>query len=129
MPSKDFNTRVYRLIPEERIITLKRLVWITYLLYAATIISGFSLIIGVVIAHLKNDEAAELEPLLATHFSWLIRTFWWSLAWSVLAALFFALIITAPLGAIISTIAGIWFVYRIVRGGLRLHANKSMPMI
>lgn len=107
---------------------LRRLVWIMYVLFAATIISGFTLIIGVIMAHIKEKEAAELNPALASHISWLIRTFWWTLVWSVAAAVFYALFITAPLGALISLVAGIWFMYRVIRGALRLHRGKTMPM-
>ncbi|MFO7802493.1 MAG: hypothetical protein R6V55_09390 [Desulfovermiculus sp.] len=107
---------------------LRRLVWIMYILFAATIISGFTLIIGVIIAHIKEQEAAFVNPPLASHISWLIRTFWWTLAWSVAAAVFYALFITAPLGALISLFAAIWFMYRVVRGALRLHRGKAMPL-
>ncbi|WP_153304257.1 DUF4870 family protein [Desulfovermiculus halophilus] len=112
----------------ERIEQLRRLVWIMYALYAGTIISGFTLIIGVVMAHAKDKEAGILDPILASHISWLIRTFWWTLAWSVAAAIFYALFITAPLGALITLIAGIWFMYRVIRGALRLHQGTGMPV-
>ena len=112
---------------EQRADKLRRLVWIVYILFAATIISGFTLIIGVIIAHIKEKDAALLHPALASHISWLIRTFWWTLAWSVAAAVLYALFITAPLGALISLAAGIWFMYRVVRGALRLHRGKAMP--
>jgi len=106
---------------------LRRLVWIMYILFAATIISGFTLIIGVIMAHIKEKEAAFLDPALASHISWLIRTFWWALAWSVAAAVLYALVITAPLGALITLAAGIWFMYRVIRGALRLHRGRAMP--
>ena len=98
-----------------------------YGLFATTRISGFTVIIGVVMAHFKAKEASVLDPVLASHISWLIRTFWWTLAWSVAAAVFYALFITAPLGALISLAAGIWFVYRVIRGALRLHRGKTVP--
>ncbi len=107
---------------------LRRLVWIMYILFAATIISGFTLIIGVIIAHIKDKEAAFVNPPLASHISWLIRTFWWTLAWSMAAAVFYALFITAPLGAMISLFVGMWFMYRVIRGALRLHRGKAMPL-
>jgi uncharacterized membrane protein len=107
---------------------LRRMVWIMYGLYAGTIISGFTVIIGVVMAHFKEKDALFLDPVLASHISWLIRTFWWTLAWSMAAAVFYALFITAPLGALITLIAGIWFMYRIIRGALRLHRGKAMPV-
>ncbi|MFP4258617.1 MAG: DUF4870 family protein [Desulfovermiculus sp.] len=117
--------------PEEagqRTERLRRLVWIMYVLYAATLISGFTSIIGVIMAHFKEKEAAGLDPVLTSHISWLIRTFWWALAWSVAAAVLYALFITAPLGALISLAAGIWFMYRVIRGAFRLHREKAMPV-
>jgi uncharacterized membrane protein len=112
----------------ERSEHLRRLVWIMYGLYAGTIIFGITVIIGVVMAHFKEKDALFLDPVLASHISWLIRTFWWTLAWSVAAAVFYALFITAPLGALITLIAGIWFMYRIIRGALGLHRGKDMPL-
>jgi len=51
------------------------LVLAVYVLYLASFITGFTGIIGVVIAHVKIGSADELS---ATHFRFQIRTFWCS---------------------------------------------------
>ena len=42
-------------------------------------------IVAIIIAYVKRDEAA--GSWLASHFSWQIRTFWWSLLWAMVGAL------------------------------------------
>ena len=39
-------------------------------------------IAGLIVAYVKRDDAA--GTWVNSHFTWLIRTFWWSLLWSVL---------------------------------------------
>ena len=65
---------------------------------------------------------------LESHFRWQIRTFWFGLLWVVLCWLFvFAtfgvgiLIAWLPLG-----IVGLWLIYRIVKGWLRLVDRRPM---
>lgn len=60
----------------------RTLVLAVYILYGAGFITGLAFIVGVVIAHLKRDEA---PPWLRTHFTFQIRTFWISLLWGVAA--------------------------------------------
>ena len=40
-------------------------------------------IVGVIIAYVKRGEAR--GTWVASHFDWLIATFWWSLLWDVIA--------------------------------------------
>jgi uncharacterized membrane protein len=69
---------------------------------------------------------------LESHFTWQIRTFWFALAWAVLVAL-----VSIPLTVILVGIGtwvvgmfllGVWAIYRIARGWLRLNARQAMPV-
>jgi uncharacterized membrane protein len=91
---------------------------------------GWPSIIAVIISYVKRGEAR--GTWLESHFAWAIRTFWFALAWAVLVAL-----VSIPLAIIVIGIAtwavgmfvlGIWAIYRIARGWLRLRDHQPMPM-
>ena len=90
---------------------------------------GWPSIIAVVINYVKRGDAR--GTWLESHFTWQIRTFWFALAWAILVAL-----VSIPLTLIIVGIAtwvagmavlGLWAIYRIARGWLRLNAHQPMP--
>jgi uncharacterized membrane protein len=93
---------------------------IIYLLYAASIFAGITAVIAIIINYLKRDEVA--GTWLESHFRWQIRTFWFSVLWLVIGSLTIIIFI----GFIIWGIAGIWAIYRIVKGMLNFYDNKPM---
>lgn len=101
---------------------------------AATVLGSFLFgwpsIIAVIINYVKRGEAR--GTWLESHFTWQIRTFWFALAWAVVVGL-----ISIPLTLIVIGFAtwvvgmfvlGIWAIYRIARGWLRLKDHLPMPM-
>ena len=100
--------------------SLRQLAGLVYGLQAASMLVGVTLFAGVIINYLRRKEAA--GTWLESHFTWQIRTFWWSLAWCVLG---FATAIVL-VGFLILIASGVWFVYRIVRGWIDL--NEGRPM-
>lgn len=91
---------------------------------------GWPSIIAVIISYVKRGEAR--GTWLESHFSWAISTFWFALVWAVLVAL-----VSIPLAIILVGIAtwvagmfvlGVWAIYRIARGWLRLKDHQPMPM-
>jgi uncharacterized membrane protein len=91
---------------------------------------GWPSIIAVIISYVKRGEAR--GTWLESHFSWAISTFWFALIWAVLVAL-----VSIPLAIILVGIAtwvagmfvlGIWAIYRIARGWLRLKDHQPMPL-
>lgn len=91
---------------------------------------GWPSIVAVIINYVKRGEAR--GTWLESHFTWQIRTFWLALAWAVLVAL-----VSIPLAIIVIGIAtwvagmallGLWAIYRIARGWLRLRDHRPMPM-
>jgi uncharacterized membrane protein len=105
---------------EETQASLRKLAALVYGLQAASMLVGVTLFAGVIINYLRREQAA--GTWLESHFTWQIRTFWWSLAWCVLG------IVTAIVlvGVFILIGSGVWFVYRIVRGWIEL--NEGRPM-
>ncbi len=91
---------------------------------------GWPSIIAVIINYVKRSDVR--GTWLESHFSWQIRTFWLALAWAVIVAL-----VSIPLAVVLIGIGtwvagmfvlGVWAIYRIARGWLRLKDHQAMPI-
>ena len=100
------------------------------ILTSATIVGAFVFgwpsIIAVIINYVKRDNVR--GTFLDSHFSWQIRTFWWSLLWVVIAGILIATFIGMVIGIPMMVLVGLWILYRIVRGWLTLAGRKAMPV-
>ena len=101
---------------------------VTGLIGTATIVgaflTGWPSIIAVILNYVKR---ADVEgTYLASHFSWQIRTFWFALLWVAIAFLLGVTIIGIPFALLIAAGAGIWVLYRIIRGWLALQDRRPM---
>ena len=114
--------------------SLRRLTHVIYALHALSLVTGvvgvatvvgafltgWPSIIAVILNYIYRGDVRGtwLEP----HFRWQIRTFWFGLLWAVLCIGF--VLVTLGIGIFIVgvplVILGIWFIYRIARGWLRL---------
>ena len=97
---------------------------------AATIVGAFVFgvpsIVAVVLNYLKRGEAA--GTYLESHFRWQIRTFWFALLWCLIGVLLMATLVGIPVAMIVLISAGVWVVYRVVRGWLALKNGKPLPV-
>ncbi len=98
---------------------------------AATVVGqfvfGIPSIIAVIMNYLKRGEVR--GTWLDSHFGWQLRTFWYALLWFVLIGLFSApLVLLLGLGIVTwiigAFVVGIWIVYRVARGWLRLRDGQ-----
>ena len=103
--------------------SLKDITTLVYLLQAIAFI-GFTPLIALVINYFKKSDVK--GSILESHFRWQIRTFWWGLLWFCIAAFCIFTIILIPVGWLISGVLFIWWVYRVVKGWLRL--NKGLTI-
>jgi uncharacterized membrane protein len=100
------------------------------ILGAATVIGAFLIgwpsIIAVILNYVKRGEAR--GTWLESHFSWQIRTFWFGMLWVGLCLLF--VVMTLGIGLIVVWVpliaVTVWFIYRVVRGWLRLSEQRPM---
>jgi uncharacterized membrane protein len=101
---------------------LKTIVTVVYALQAVGLLLPVVLpwIVGVVIDYVKRDDA--VGTWLESHFRWQIRTFWWSLLWAVIGGVLLLVLI----GWLVLAVAGIWVLYRIVKGWLRLAEQREI---
>jgi uncharacterized membrane protein len=106
---------------EEQLASLRQITLAVYILQALSVVVGITAIVGLIINYVKKEDAA--GTLYESHFDWQIRTFWWGLLWSVLG---FILIFALGLGLIVWFVAGIWAIYRVVKGWLKW--NDRQPV-
>ena len=88
-------------------------------------ISGWPSIIAVILNYVLRADVR--GTYLESHFRWQIRTFWFTLVWVLVALLLVFTFVGIPFAIIIAWVAGLWVLYRIVRGLFRLLNEKPMP--
>ena len=105
----------------EKLRSLKTMAMVVYILQALGFFNGITWIVGVIIDYVKKDEAA--GTWLESHYRWQIRTFWWGLLWGVIGSILLLILV----GWFVLVAAGIWIIYRIVKGALYLNDGKPLP--
>ena len=104
----------------EKSVSDKSLTTIIYALYAASLVFGVTCLVAIIINYVKRDDVA--GTWLESHFRWQIRTFWFSLLWGLIGlATTFIIVGFAILFADL-----LWYIYRIVKGWIRLNDGKPM---
>jgi uncharacterized membrane protein len=98
----------------------KKVTMAVYALQAASFVFGVTLIAAVILNYIKKEDVQ--GTWLASHFRWQIRTFWFGLLWGVIGGI----TILAGVGFFILGITTVWFIYRIVKGWLRLSEGEEM---
>jgi len=97
---------------------LRTLTHVAYGLFALGFVTGGILgvatLAAVVLMYIKRSDTA--GTMYASHFDWLLRTFWWSLLW--LAISLIAMVIFIGWLGVIATV--VWVLYRLIKGWLAL---------
>jgi uncharacterized membrane protein len=88
-------------------------------------VTGWPSLIAVILNYIKRDDAR--DTWLESHFRWQIRTFWFALLWGAFALIFIASIIGIVIGVPMVLILGLWVIYRVARGWLKLASGEPMP--
>jgi uncharacterized membrane protein len=111
--------------------SLKTWGWISYILHLVVAVGAVLpgaqasialLLIALVIDLVKRDDAAGTWQ--ASHFSWRIRSVLWAgLAYILTSWLWLLLLLP---GWIAWALISLWFLYRIVKGMVRMNAGRSM---
>jgi uncharacterized membrane protein len=134
-------------VPPSREFTL---VGIAYGLHVTGLFLFWPALFGLFLDYVKRRDVE--DTILASHYAWLIRTFWWSLLWGVLvvgAMLWVILpnamrigelartgdylsipwefIAAGVLGGIGISIVWFWTVYRFIRGIVALSDGRAVP--
>jgi uncharacterized membrane protein len=85
--------------------------------------------VAIVMAAATRDKVC--GTWLDTHYSWLARTFWWGLLWIVISWIITGILFLTIVGIILVwipwTILFLWYLYRVVRGWIRLNDGQPAP--
>jgi uncharacterized membrane protein len=100
----------------------KQFALIVYILQAVSILIGITSLIGVIMNHVKSGSLT--DPVIKSHNSWQIRTFWWMVLWSVLCMILTTF--TFGIGAFLFLIPFVWYIYRVVKGIMRLNEGQTI---
>ena len=87
-------------------------------------LTGWPSILAVILNYAKRSDVR--GTYLESHFRWQIRTFWYALAWVVLAVVLAATIVGIPLAWLTIVVTGVWVLYRIIRGWLALNDQREI---
>jgi len=100
---------------------LKTVTWVAYIAFIIGLFTGgLGFLIGMIVAYLKRKEAE--GTIYGSHLNYLISTAWWTILGSFIGAISAMLIV----GIFILIFTGIWFIYRLIKGVLRLSENKPV---
>lgn len=111
--------------------SLKTWGWISYILHLVVAVGAVLpgaqasialLLIALVMDLVKRDDAAGTWQ--ATHFSWRIRSVLWAGVLYLLTSWLWLLLLLP--GWIAWALISLWFLYRIVKGMVRMNAGRSM---
>ena len=127
----DVDPRSGRVLDKSASDNLKTWGWVSYILHlivaVAAVVPGAQvsialLIIALVMDLVKKDDA--VGTWQESHFKWRISSVIWA---GVLYVLTFPLFLLLYLpGAIAWALISIWFLYRIVKGMVRMNANRPV---
>jgi uncharacterized membrane protein len=113
---KRFNREPHR----ENLQSAKTLTLVIYALQATSFLFGITFLVAVIINYVKQDDMK--GTWLESHFRWQIRTFWFSLLWSIVGFITSFIVF----GYVILAINVVWVIYRIAKGWIRLTDEKEI---
>ena len=123
--------------PSENMVTVTHLIYALHAFAVFTGVVGSATIIGSFVASLPSIAAIVLNywnqtavrgTWLESHFRWQIRTFWFAVLWVVVAVFMLLTVIGIPFALLVMALAGLWVLYRVVRGWLALSGQRGMPV-
>ena len=92
-------------------------------------LGGIAGIVAIIVAYVKRGDAT--GTWLASHYRWLIRTFWFSLLWGLIGLVLFLMLALVLVGFLVGPViwiaTSIWVLYRLIRGYLLFKDSKPIP--
>lgn len=123
--------------PSENMVTVTHLVYALHAFAVFSAVVGTAMIIFSFVASLPSiaavilnywNQAAVRGTWLESHFRWQIRTFWFAVMWVAVSVVMGLTIIGIPPALVVLLLAGLWILYRIVRGWWVLIQRRPLPM-
>lgn len=95
---------------------------ISYILLALGLFTGIPMLFGGVWAMFKRSRS--VGTIYHSHYTNAIRTFWWTLAWTILGVI----LIVALVGYVILGAVWLWALYRLIIGFAKILADEPYPL-
>jgi uncharacterized membrane protein len=93
---------------------------IVYVLYLIGLVTGITILVGVVMAYIYKDDSPEW---LRTHYESQIRMFWIGILYSIIATL----LIFVLVGFLLYLVIAVWWIVRCVKGLKYLDQRQTYP--
>jgi uncharacterized membrane protein len=133
----DHDTGLALTQPADGLVTLTHLIYglhalsvVVGITSSATVVGAFVFglpsIAAVIVNYVKR--AAVRGTWLESHFRWQIRTFWFALLWILVGGLMILTIIGIPFAFGLIVGAGLWVIYRVLRGWLTLKGGRPLAV-
>ena len=105
---------------------LARVAMLDYCLHIAGLLLsvGILSVVAVIINYVKRPSAR--GTIYESHFTWQIRTFWWTLFWLVVTVV--PVVLSLGIFSFLFVIPAIWYLYRMIKGLLYLNDRRPMPV-
>ena len=100
---------------------------VLYIMHAVSPFTLWSLsLLAVIMGAFMRDSAR--GTYLESHYSWLLRTFCWGILWVVITTVVFVLTVVGIFLLFVPwAILTVWYIYRVIRGWLRLNEGRPAP--
>lgn len=109
--------------------SLRKVALLDYLLHIAGLVFSMGLlsVVALIINYIKRDDAT--GTIYRSHMDWMIATFWWTLFWVVVSFVPALLLSFVSFGLLsfLFLIPCFWFLYRMLKGLLRLIDSRPVP--
>ncbi|HMX16368.1 MAG TPA: hypothetical protein PK375_01935 [Rhodocyclaceae bacterium] len=92
----------------------------------AAFVTGWPSIIAVIINYVTRARVR--GTWLESHWAWQLRTFWYSFLWIFVCWALALTIVGIPFAIALAFMAGVWVLYRMVRGWMTLADRKAVPL-
>ena len=103
-----------------------RVAHLLYLLHGLAPFTAWTLAVVAVIVSIFTRDGVR-GTWVDSHHSWILRTFWWSLLWIAVGWILFFTFIGIPIAILLWAVLTIWYLYRVIRGWLRLNDGQPAP--
>jgi uncharacterized membrane protein len=104
---------------------------ILYLMHGVAPFTAWLLAVAAIIVGAMTRDAVR-GTYVESHYSWLSRTFWWGLLWIVICGIITTILVITVVGILVAwvpfTLLFIWYLYRVIRGWLRLNDRLPAPL-
>ena len=95
---------------------------VSYLLQLIGLFTAIPMLFGGVWAMIKRSSA--IGTIYHSHYTNAIRTFWWTLGWTIVGCIF----LFAGIGFLILGVVWLWALYRLVNGMAKIMADEPYPL-